>query len=169
MAALTASGPHATAGGMQTETPPPAPGRLLPRIVAAAFLATILALALASWDIARGRVPETGSALVVDLLQMPENRRCSQDVSPVLTRHVRAGMTKVEAVAALKLAVVTPPSPWFWTPKVEDTVADRPDGGVEATRVIRYTAFGNQKLAARLDIGDGVVTKASGVVICPFG
>lgn len=143
-------------------------GRLLPRLVAAAFLIAVAALGLASWDIARGRAPETASPLVQDLLETPENRRCSRDAGEALRRHLPAGMARAEALRLLAGAVVTPPRPWFWTPVVEDRLFEE-TGRIRFTRVIRYTAFGNQKLTGEITLAEGLVQSASGEVVCALG
>ena len=155
-------------GGMSSQTPAPKRSLLVPRIVAVAFVGSITVLGVTSWDIARGRVPETASPLINDLLQTPENRRCSRDASDVLVRHMPVGTPREAALGVLSAAVVVPPRPWFWQPAAEDSTREQ-GSEVGFVRAIRYTAFGNQKVSGTLRLENGVVGAVSGQVVCAFG
>jgi hypothetical protein len=143
------------------------PRRRLTLVVAAGFLALIAALAIASWDIARGRAPVTTSPLIEALLETPEERRCSRDVAAIVARHVTPGMARADARAVLERATVTAPTPWFWTPAREESVTDAPDG-LHFVRVMRFTAFGNQKVIGKALIADGRVASVTATMVCPF-
>lgn len=145
----------------------PAP-RLLPRLVAAAFAITIVALGLASWDIARGRAPETGSPMIVALLQEPDNRLCSRDVARTIAPFLRPGMARDQALAVLAAATVTPPRPWFWRPRIEDAVTAG-EGAIGFVRTIRYTAFGNQTLRGEVSLAEGRVAVVTARLVCALG
>ncbi len=141
---------------------------LVPRLVAVAFVTAVLVLAVASWDIARGRAPDTTSALIADLLQTPENRRCSRDATDVVARYFPVGMTRAAAALVLDTATIATPHPWFWTPKNEDAVTDT-GAALGFTRTIRYTAFGNQKVTGEVAFENGLVGSVGAKVVCAFG
>jgi hypothetical protein len=141
---------------------------LTARIVATAFVTAIAALAIASWDIARGRAPETASPLMQALLADPENRTCDRDVSALVGRFVPQGMTVEAAERLLREASVTPPQPWFWSPAPEDRL-EASSEGLSFTRVLRYTAFGNHRIAGMVRIGDGRVERITARSVCAFG
>jgi hypothetical protein len=122
---------------------------------------------VASWDIARGRVPVTTSPLINDLHNTPEDRKCTRDVSAVVARHVTPGMTRAEALKLLNDAYVEMPQPWFWRPAREESVTGAP-GKIGFVRVMRFTAFGNQKIVGSADIADDRVTGVSAMMVCPF-
>jgi hypothetical protein len=141
---------------------------LTARIVAAAFVSAVAALAVASWDIARGRAPETASPLMQALLADPENRTCDRDVSALVARFVSPGMTVEAARGVLSEARVAAPSPWFWTPASEDRLEPSSEG-LSFTRVLRYTAFGNHRITGLVRIGDGRVEQVIARSVCAFG
>ncbi len=141
---------------------------LTARIVAAAFFSAVAALAVASWDIARGRVPETASPLMQALLADPENSTCDRDVSGLMARFVTPGMSAEAAQAVLSEARVIAPRPWFWTPVMEDRLEPSSEG-LRFTRVLRYTAFGNHRVTGMVHIGDGRVEKVTARSVCAFG
>ena len=141
---------------------------LVPRIVAVAFVTSIAALGIASWDIARGRVPDTASPLVLQLLETPENRRCSRDAAAELGKFLPVGMPKAAVIALLQNAQVGQPQPWFWRPMAEDALTEAADT-ISFTRVIRYTAFGNQKVAGEIGFDNQMLKSVAGRVVCAFG
>ncbi len=152
-------------------TDPSSPRRVLvPRLVAAAFLGTIAVLAIASWDVARGRVPETDSPLLLDVLNSKEDRTCTRDLPDLAAKHFPKGMAEAEARALLAAARVNPPSPWFWTPKPEDRISPAGvPGDLTFVRTLRYTPFGNHHVNGALTLADGKVTGARLRVICALG
>lgn len=164
---LTSLARHATRMRMSEQAKPVRPVRLLPRIVAVAFVATVAILAIASWDVSRGRVPVTSSPLVEDLLRTPEERRCDRDVSAVVTRHLPVGMTRVEAIGVLERARVQAPEPWFWRPTRDDRIRDQ-GAEISFTRVIRFTSFGNQLVTGTVAMDGDQVRTVSARMTCPF-
>jgi hypothetical protein len=141
---------------------------LTSRIVAGAFIGAVVVLGIASWDIARGRAPETASPLIISVLNTPEDRRCARDVSAVVARYVRPGMARGEAESLLAAATVAAPNPWFWTPVREDRLESLPDR-IRFTRTIRFTAFGNQKVDGEAMLEADVVRAVSARTVCAFG
>lgn len=150
----------------------PAPHRslLLPRFVAAAFVTSIAVLGLASWDVARGRVPETDAPLLLDVLNSPENRTCTRDLPELAAKHFPPGMTEAAMRALLAASTVKPPRPWLWTPKSEDAVSSlSPAGEISFVRTLRYTPFGNHHVNGAVSLSDGKVTGAKLRVVCALG
>ncbi len=141
--------------------------KLIPRIVGAVFLAAVIALGVASWDVARGRVPETRSALLLDVLESPDDRICTRDASAIAARHIKPGMSRAEALDVLGKATVVPPKPLFWTVKPQDALADQ-GASIAFTRVARYTAFGNHVLTGAVALEGDAVRSVSARSICPF-
>lgn len=139
----------------------------LAKIVAVAFVLAIAVLAVASWDVSRGRVPVTASAMIEDLLNTPDDRRCDRDVSAVLARHLPPGMARADALAVLERAVVVPPRPWFWTPRSGDSISET-DGEIRFVRVMRFTSFGNQLVSGAVTIEAGRVRSVAARMTCPF-
>ncbi|MCX7341745.1 MAG: hypothetical protein NT037_14715 [Hyphomicrobiales bacterium] len=143
---------------------------LVPRMVAAAFLGTIAVLAIASWDVARGRVPETESPLLLDVLNSKEDRTCTRDLPDLAAKHFPKGMAEAEARTLLGTARVTPPAPWFWRPKAEDQISPAGSpGDLSFVRTLRYTPFGNHHVNGALTLADGKVTGARLRVVCALG
>ena len=151
---------------------PNATGRKPPRgfllkFVAAAFVTTILVLAVASVDIARGQNVVTASPFVTDLLRTSDERRCDLDVTPVAARHLAPGLSRREARAVLDAAVIEKPRPWFWT-VVDDGFVTDAGAEIRFRRVIRHTAFGNQAVVGALAMEGDAVRQVSARMICPF-
>lgn len=143
------------------------PRGLLFKLVAAAFLTTILVLAVASVDIARGQNVVTASPLVRELLRTSDERRCDLDVSAVVARQLAPGLSRREAKAALEAAVIEKPRPWFWTVTDDGSVTDA-GAEIRFRRVIRHTAFGNQAVVGALAMEGDAVRRVSARMICPF-
>lgn len=137
------------------------------KLVAGAFLTTILALAVASVDIARGQNVVTDSPLVRELLRTSDERRCDLDVSPVAARHLAPGLSRRQARAVLDAAVIEKPRPWFWTVSDDGFVTDA-GAEIRFRRVIRHTAFGNQAVTGALVMEGDAVREVSARMICPF-
>ncbi len=142
--------------------------KLIPRLVAVGFVGSIAALAIASWDVARGRAPDTSSPLIVALLTAPEARTCTRDGSAAVAAHLKPGMPREEALATLRQATVSAPSPWFWTPRSEDSLTEQP-GRIDFVRVMRYTAFGNHRVSGSVLLQDGAVAEVKARIACAFG
>jgi hypothetical protein len=137
------------------------------RVIAFAFAAFALVCGVVSLDYARGRVPETASPLILDVLSGGADKQCRRDVTAEAARHIPPGMARAGALKVINEASITLPRPWFWTPGLTQRLVDEPER-VQATRSLRATAFGNELLL--LDIGlrqDRVVTLAAHVE-CAF-
>ena len=142
--------------------------KLIPRLVAIGFVVSILVLGVASWDVARGRVPDTASPLIIALLTTPEARTCTRDASQGVAAFIKPGMARGDVLAVLQQAVVARPAPWFWTPRMEDSIREQPDS-IEFVRVMRYTAFGNHKVSGKANLRDNVLVDVTARVACAFG
>ncbi len=142
--------------------------KLIPRLVAIGFVGSISALAIASWDVARGRVPDTESPLIIALLTAPEARTCTRDASQGVATFLKPGMSRADVLAVLQQAVVSKPVPWFWTPRTEDSITEQ-SGSIDFVRVMRYTAFGNHKVSGTVNLGDNVLVDVKARVACAFG
>ena len=142
--------------------------KIIPRLVAIGFVGSILALAVASWDVARGRVPDTDSPLIIALLTTPEARTCTRDASQGVGIFLRPGLPRADVLALLQQAVVARPAPWFWTPRTEDSISEQPER-IEFVRVMRYTAFGNHKVSGTVNLRDNMLVDVSARVACAFG
>jgi hypothetical protein len=138
------------------------------RIVAGTFIGAVAVLGIASWDIARGRAPETASPLIIAVLNTPEDRRCARDVSTVVGRYLTPGMARREAENLLAAATVAAPAPWFWTPVREDRLESLPDR-IRFTRTMRFTAFGNQKVEGEAVLDGDAVRSVTARTVCAFG
>ena len=142
--------------------------KLIPRLVAIGFVGSISALAIASWDVARGRVPDTVSPLIIDLLTTPDARTCTRDASRAVGAFLKPGMPRADVIALLQEAVVARPVPWFWTPRMEDSITEQP-GSIAFVRVMRYTAFGNHKVSGTVNLRDNMLADVTARVACAFG
>lgn len=155
---------------MVMNDPPQSRRVLVPRLVAAAFLGSIMVLAIASWDVARGRVPDTDSPLLLDVLNSKEDRTCTRDLPELADKHFPKGMTEESARALLAASIVAKPRPWFWTPKPEDRMsAVSAAGEMSFVRTLRYTPFGNHHVNGVVTFSGGRVTGAKLRVICALG
>jgi hypothetical protein len=137
------------------------------QIIAIGFAAFALACGIVSLDYARGRVPETSSPLILDVLAGGAEKRCRRDVSDVAVKSLPVGMTRPDALRVINEAMTELPRPWFWTPRRTDSVGERPDG-ITASRMMRATAFGNEQLLIELGIRDGKVERVAARVECAF-
>ena len=143
---------------------------LIPRLVATAFVGSIAALGIASWDVARGRVPDTNAPLLLDALNSPENRTCTRDLPELAARYFPAGMTEEAMRALVAVSTVKPPRPWLWTPKGSDAISPTSSAGeVSFVRTLRYTPFGNHQLMGTVTLSQGNVAAARLRVVCALG
>ncbi len=139
----------------------------LGRILAFAFAAFALVALVASIDLARGRTPETASALILDVLAGGEAKQCRRDVSEVVRRHIRPGMSADEAKAVIAAAQIMPPRPWFWVPQLTQGLSETA-ASIVATRTLRTTAFGNELLTLDIGLAEGKVARLAAQVECAF-
>jgi hypothetical protein len=155
---------------MMKSDQPAQPRTLLPRLVAVAFVGAIAVLAFASWDVARGRVPETDAPLLLDVLNSPENRTCTRDLPELAAKYFPVGMGESAVRAIVAASTVKPPRPWSWTPKIEDTISvTAPNGEISFVRTLRYTPFGNHHVNGTVTLAGGTVTASKLRVVCALG
>ena len=138
------------------------------RLIAIGFAAFALICGVVSLDYARGRVPETTSSLILDILSEGVAKQCRRDVSAVVRRHIPPGMERARAVQAISDAVIALPRPWFWSASLTEAMVEAPDR-LQATRTLRATAFGNELLLIDLRLRDGRVDSVAAKVECAFG
>ncbi len=137
------------------------------QFIAIGFGLFALICGIVSMDYARGRVPETSSPLILDVLAGGAEKRCRRDVTDVAVKHLPAGMARADALRVINEATTELPRPWFWSPRRTDSVSERPDG-ITASRMMRATAFGNEQLLIELGIRDGKVDRVAAKVECAF-
>lgn len=123
---------------------------------------------VATYDFSRGRVPETQSALVADVLATTTARECGRDATEVVSRYLPAGIEQAAAEKILETIVIVPPRPWFWTPATENATSWTGDT-LEALRTVKTTAFGNNLLRIHLTFADGKLRRLAAEVVCRFG
>ncbi|MGL4728384.1 MAG: hypothetical protein ACRCWO_06485 [Bosea sp. (in: a-proteobacteria)] len=140
----------------------------LGRLIGIAFAVFAIVALIASYDMARGRNPETQSALVLDVLSGGAAKQCKRDVSNVVLRHIKPGMSADEAKRAIAAASITPPSPWFWRSSLIQSLNETP-ASIQAVRTLRATVFGNELLRLDIALSDGKVSAVTGRVECAFG
>jgi hypothetical protein len=122
---------------------------------------------VATLDYSRGRLPETASPLVAEVLGATTARECGRDATEIALRYFPIGTEQAEAERLLESIAITPPKPWFWTPAIENaTTWTGPT--LEALRTIKATAFGNNLLRLHLTFGDGKLRRLAAEVVCRF-
>ena len=121
-----------------------------------------------TYDYSRGRVPQTNSPLVSDVLAATVARECGRDATEIVSRHLPVGIEQAAAEKILQTVAIVPPTPWFWTPSSETATAWTGDT-LEALRTIKTTAFGTNLLRIHLTFGDGKLRRLAAEVICRFG
>lgn len=121
-----------------------------------------------TYDYSRGRVPQTDSALIADVLAATTARECGRDATEIVARHLPAGIEQAQAEKILEAARIVPPRPWFWTPTNETGTTWNGDT-LEALRTIKITAFGTNLLRIHLTFGDGKLRRLAAEVVCRFG
>lgn len=121
-----------------------------------------------TYDYSRGRVPQTDSALIADVLAATTARECGRDATEIVARHLPAGIEQAQAEKILEAARIVPPRPWFWTPTNETATTWNGDT-LEALRTIKITAFGTNLLRIHLTFGDGKLRRLAAEVVCRFG
>lgn len=135
------------------------------RAVAIAFALFAGIFYVFSLDYGRGRVAQTNSPLIADVIARGAGRNCGVDVADVLTQQFPAGMARAEVEAKLASAYILPPQPWFWTPVMQDRTDMKPEL-IRAVRTVRTSAFGPINLEAEIAFTDGKVTGAKGQIVC---
>jgi hypothetical protein len=125
------------------------------RITVVAFGLVALVIGLSSFDLARGRVADTRSELIADV------------VAPVLAKYFPVGMSRNAALAALNEVRVNPPRPWFWTPKMDDKTLVTPEK-ISAIRTIRAVYSGQHDLSLTLEMAGEKIIAGKGEVVCSF-
>lgn len=121
-----------------------------------------------TYDYSRGRLPQTESALVAEVLAATTARDCGRDATEVVTRHLPAGIEQAVAEKILESISIVAPRPWFWTPSTETATTWTGDT-LEALRTIKTTAFGTNLLRVHLTFSDGKLRRLAAEVICRFG
>lgn len=122
---------------------------------------------VATYDYSRGRVPETTSPLVAEVLGATTARECGRDATEIALRHIPLGTAQAEAERALEGIAITPPRPWFWRPAIENATSWT-GPTLEALRTIKATAFGNNLLRLHLTFEDGRLKRLAAEVVCRF-
>jgi hypothetical protein len=138
------------------------------RLIGVAFGLFALICLVATYDYSRGRVPQTESPLIADVLAGTTARECGRDATAIVARHLPAGIAQAQAEKILEAAVIVPPRPWFWTP-TNETATSRNGDTVEALRTIKTTAFGANLLRIHLTFADGKLRRLAAEVVCRFG
>lgn len=137
------------------------------KLIVITFGLVALVIGLSSFDLARGRVADTQSAVIRDVVAESRDRQCGGDVSAVLARSFPTGMPRTEALATLEAIKVNPPRPWFWVPRMDDRTRDTP-AQITAVRTIRAVFSGQHDLKVVLDLAGDRVTAVKAEVICSF-
>jgi hypothetical protein len=138
------------------------------RLIALGFALFALVCGIVSLDYARGRVPETESALILAVLGGGADKKCRRDVSAIVARHIQPGMPRGEAMAVISGVTVKLPQPWFWKASRTEALVDEVDR-IRATRTLRATAFGNELLMMDIILKEGRVESLAARVECAFG
>lgn len=130
-----------------------------------AFGLLALFIGVASFDLARGRIADTRSAVIADVVAASRDKQCGGDVTPAVRPYFPVGMSRAEALAALAQVVVTPPRPWFWMARMDDRTLDQP-ARITALRTIRAVVSGQHDLSIALDMADDRVAAVKAEVVC---
>jgi len=138
------------------------------RLLGVAFVVFALVCLIATYDYSKGRIPQTRSALISDVLAATNGRACGGDATEIVTRHIPVGTGRAEAERVLADVTIDPPKPWFWTPAVENSTVSE-GNSLEALHTIKATAFGSNLLRIYLGFEDGKVKRVAAEVVCHFG
>lgn len=120
-----------------------------------------------TFDYSRGRIPETRSPLVADVLAAIRSGECGGDDTEIASRYLPLGTRQAEAERVLSTIEIVPPKPWFWQPKIENSTTWTGET-LEALRTIKTTAFGSQVLRLHLTFGEGRLRRLAAEVVCRF-
>ncbi len=138
------------------------------RLLGVAFAVFALVCLVATYDYSKGRIPQTRSALVSDVLEVTNGRECARDATDIVTRYIPVGTNRADAERVLSEVTIDPPKPWFWTPAVENSTVSE-GTTIEALHTIKATAFGTNLLRIYLGFEDGKVKRVAAEVVCHFG
>lgn len=120
-----------------------------------------------TYDFSRGRITETKSPIVADVLAAASGRDCGRDATEMVLLHIPLGTEQPEAERRLNSIEIVPPRPWFWTPSVENATRWNGDT-LEALHTIKATAFGSNLLRVHLTFADEKLTRLAAEVVCRF-
>jgi hypothetical protein len=135
------------------------------RLFVIAFGLLALVIGVASFDLARGRVADTRSAALADVVAASRDKQCGGDVTAALAPYFPIGMSRAEALAEIAKIVVTPPRPWFWTPRIANRTLDEP-ARIRAVRTIRAVFSGQHDVSLDLAMADDRVVAVKAEVVC---
>lgn len=138
------------------------------RLVAIGVALFALICLVTTYDYSRGRVPQTDSGLVADVLAATTARDCGRDATEIVARHLPPGIEQAAAEKILATVAIVPPQPWFWTPAIENATTWTGDT-LEALHTIKATAFGSNLLRIHLTFADGKLHRLAAEVVCRFG
>jgi hypothetical protein len=138
------------------------------RLVAIGVALFALICLVTTYDYSRGRVPQTDSGLVADVLAATTARDCGRDATEIVARHLPPGIEQAAAEKILATVAIVPPQPWFWTPVIENATTWTGDT-LEALHTIKATAFGSNLLRIHLTFADGKLHRLAAEVVCRFG
>ena len=113
-------------------------------------------------------MPETSSALILDILSEGVAKQCRRDITATAQKHIVPGMERAGALKVISDATINLPLPWFWRASRTESLVDEPDR-IKATRTLRSTAFGNELMLLDLKVKDGKVEAVAARVECAFG
>jgi hypothetical protein len=137
------------------------------RLIGIGFGLFALICLVATYDYSRGRLPQTDSPLVADVLAATIARDCGRDATEIVSRYIPLGTEQAQAEHVLERVTIVPPKPWFWSPMIENSTAW--DGvSLEALRTIKATAFGNNLLRIHLSFAEKKVKRIAAEVVCRF-
>jgi len=137
------------------------------RLIGIGFGLFALVCLISTFDFSRGRVPETNSPLVSEVLGATTARECGRDATEIVGRYLPLGMAQADAEAVLATIAIVPPKPWFWTPVIENATTWTGQT-LEALHTIKATAFGNNLLRTHLTFADGKLHRLAAEVVCRF-
>ena len=137
------------------------------RVIGVGFGIFAIVCLIVTYDYSRGRTPQTASQLVADVLATAGGRECGRDATEIVQKQFPIGMEQQAAEAQLESLTITPPRPWFWTPRIEHATSWTGDT-LEALRTIKTTAFGNNLLRMHLTFQDARLTRIAAEVVCRF-
>lgn len=137
------------------------------RVLGVLFGLFALVCLFATYDFSRGRVPDTESKLVLDVLAASKSRECGRDATEIVARYLPNGMAQGDVERVLSETLVRSPDAWFWKP-VNENSTDWDGDSLEALRTIKTTAFGNELLRIYAGFADGKLNKLAAEVVCRF-
>lgn len=137
------------------------------RLLGLGFGLFALVCAIVSFDYARGRTPQTQSAVVLDILATGEKDRCRRDVSAIVQRHIPLGESIEKVLATVDALRIEPPAPWFWAPVMTSSFEQTP-ARLTIARTLRATAFGSEVLMLEVVLAEAKVASVSAKVACRF-